>query len=324
MAEGGHEHPQRGGVQQPVGRRPSDGPPGQGPVLQQHGEPVGQMFHEGGGPVGVEEPDPCRHAADDPAGPLLAAGEQIEEEAEEPEQHHADRRGHDDQDGCRLGLAALVAGGDMEPVGHEERHQRAPEHHVQDDGGTDPLGAEGEAGVRAADTRLGEKPVAQRRPRGGATGGDVRQGERRHVDPEQAEAVGAVAREYGVGELGIGRQCPDLEEHTERQVGQVDVGQRVDLGPVAGQQRESDVEDEQEDEDGADTEADLAPDERPSVPPPVMWRRRHRFLLDRHPLHVGTTGPLGPDMLALCQTRSTTTARDVGTRRCMLQTRSRP
>jgi hypothetical protein len=75
MAEGGHEHPQGGGVEEPVGRGPTDGSAGEGPVLHQRREPVGQPFDQGRGAIGIEEPDPAGHAPDDPAGSFLAPGE---------------------------------------------------------------------------------------------------------------------------------------------------------------------------------------------------------------------------------------------------------
>ena len=157
-----------------------------------------------------------------------------------------------------------MAGRNMEAVGDQEGHQGEPEHHVEDDGRPDALGPEGEPGIRTADAGLGQQPVAQGRPRSRAARGDMAQREGGHVDPEDAEPAGAVAGQYGVGQLGVGGQGTDLEEDAEDQVGHVDMGQGVDLRPVAGQQREGDVEDEEEDEDGPHAQPDLAPHEGPT------------------------------------------------------------
>ena len=40
VPESGHEDPQRSGVEEPVGRGPTDGPSQQSPVFHQHGEPA--------------------------------------------------------------------------------------------------------------------------------------------------------------------------------------------------------------------------------------------------------------------------------------------
>jgi hypothetical protein len=268
VAEGGHEYPQRGGIEQPVGRGPSHRPAGQGPVLHQDREPLGQLLDQGGGALGVEEADPARHTTDDPAGPLLSPGQEVEEPTERPEQDHADPRGHDDQDRCRLRLATGVAGRDVEPVRDEKGHQGEPEHHVEHDRRSDALGAEGEPGIGTAHTRLGEESVPEGRPGGRPSGRDVAQGQRGHIDAEQAEPAGAVTREDRVGQLGVGHQSADLEQDAEHQIADVDMGQRVDLGPMAGQQGQRDIEDEQEDQQGPDAQAHLPPDERSPVPPP--------------------------------------------------------
>ena len=62
----------------------------------------------------------------------------------------------------------------------------------------------------------------------------------------------------------------------------------------------------------------------PAVPPPVTGWRRHVLILGRHHLHVGTTGPLGPDMLAVWQTRSRRTARVRTAPRCRFPTPAHP
>jgi len=59
---------------------------------------------------------------DDPAGPLLAAGEQIEEDAEATEQDHSDGGGHHHQDRGRRG-AVPVGAGHPESMGSEESDQ---------------------------------------------------------------------------------------------------------------------------------------------------------------------------------------------------------
>jgi len=46
VIEGGHEHPQRCGVEEPVGRRPAHRPAEQRLVLHQHGEPPGQALDQ--------------------------------------------------------------------------------------------------------------------------------------------------------------------------------------------------------------------------------------------------------------------------------------
>ncbi len=42
--------------------------------------------------------------------------------------------------------------------------------------------------------------------------------------------------QHRVGQLGVGDQGPDLQQHSEGQIADVDVSQGVDLGPVAGQE----------------------------------------------------------------------------------------
>ena len=225
MAEGGDEHPEGCGVEDPVGRRPSDGPSGERPVPHQRREPVGQALHQGRGAIGVEEPDPSGYAADHPAGPFLAPGQQVEQAPERPQQDHTDRRGHHHEDGGRLRLAAVVAGRGVESVGDQEGHEGTPEHDVQHDRRTDALGPESEPGIGPGHPGLGEQPVAQGGPRGGAAGRDVAEGQRGQVDAEQAEPAGSVGRQHGVGQLGVGHQGADLEEDPEGQVADVDVGQ---------------------------------------------------------------------------------------------------
>ena len=100
-----------------------DGPASQGAVLHQDGEPVGQPLDQRGGPVGVEEADAGGHRADDPAGPLLAPGQQVEEPAEGAEEDHADAGGHEDQDRCRR---ATVRRGDWPGRGTRGSPGRPP------------------------------------------------------------------------------------------------------------------------------------------------------------------------------------------------------
>jgi hypothetical protein len=298
VAEGGHEDPEGRRIEQPVGRSPADGPPGEGPVLHQYREPCRQPFDQGRGPVGIEEADPARHPPDDPAGPLLTPGEEVEEAPEGAQQDHPHAGGHDDQDGGRLRLVAVVSSRDVEAVGDQEGHQRAPEHHVEHDRRPDALGPEGEAGIGPRNPRLGEQPVAECGPRSSPAGGNVAEGQRGHVDAEEPEAVGTVVGEHGVGQLGVSDEGADLEEDAEGQVAEVDVGQGVDLGAVAGQEGQGHVEEEEEHHQGAHAESDLAPHEWSPVPPPPPRPGRGLFLIASHPDHVGTPDPLGPDMLA--------------------------
>ena len=95
-----------------------------------------------------------------------------------------------------------------------------------------------------------------------------------------------------MGQLGIGGQGGDFEEHSQRQVGDVDVGERRDLGPVAGQQGKGDIEDEEEHDEGADADAHVATDEWSPVPPSVVGMRA--CLFGHHRLYVPTPGP--PDL----------------------------
>jgi len=302
VAEGGDEDPERCGVEQPVGRRPAAGPGQESAILHEHREPAGQPLEQRREPVGVQEADPGRHGVDDGAGPLLTAGQEVEEHAECAEQDHTDGGRHHHQDGCGGG-AVTVGAGHPESVGDEEGDQRAPEDAVEHDGRADALGAEGEAGVRTGHARLGEQPVAEGGPRGGAPRRDVAEGQCREVDPEEPEPCRSTVGEYRVGELGVGHQCRHLEHHADGQVGDVDVGQGPDLAAMAGQQGQGHVEDEEEDEDGADAEPDLPAHERPAVPPPASPNRahrlslRHRCRLGHHRVHVATAQPLGPAML---------------------------
>ncbi len=60
--------------------------------------------------------------------------------------------------------------------------------------------------------------------------------EGRLVDPEQAEPGGSTGGEHRVGELRVGRQCGDLQQDAEGQVGHIDVGEGAHLAAVARQQ----------------------------------------------------------------------------------------
>jgi len=82
VSEGGHEDPQRSGVEQPVGRRPTDRSSQKAFVLHQHGEPARQPLEQRGEAIGVEKADAGRCTVDDAAGPLLAPGEKVEEHTE--------------------------------------------------------------------------------------------------------------------------------------------------------------------------------------------------------------------------------------------------
>jgi len=116
VAEGGDEHPQGRRVEQPVGRRPAPGPGQQPAVLHQHAEPVRQALDERREPVGVEEAEVGGHRVDDQTGPLLAAGQQVEQAAEGAQEHHADDRGDQEEDRGRR-RAVPVRPRDPEAVG---------------------------------------------------------------------------------------------------------------------------------------------------------------------------------------------------------------
>ena len=305
MAEGGDEHPERGGVEEPVGGGPPSRTPQQGPVLEEHGEPRRQTLDQRGDAVGVDEADPFRHRPDDPTGPCLSPRQQVEEAAEGAEEDHAHGGGHDDQDRCRRRRVPVQPGGDVEPVQDEESDQRQPEQHVEHDRRADALGAEGESGVGAAHAGLGEEAVAERGPRGRPPGGDVAEGEGGQVDPEQAEPLGTTGGEDRVGQLGVGGECGDLQQHAEGQIGDVDVRKGADLAAVTGDDGEDDVEDEEEDQHGSHAEADFTAHERAAVPPPrPRGSSSHRLVCrhGHHPPHVGTARPPGPAMLRMWPT----------------------
>jgi hypothetical protein len=63
-------------------------------------------------------------------------------------------------------------------------HERYPEHPVEDDGRTDPLGRKSEAGIGATHPVRGEEPVAEPGAASGASGDHVAHGERGQVDSE--------------------------------------------------------------------------------------------------------------------------------------------
>ena len=295
VAEGGHEDPQRRGVEEPVGRRPADRLAQESTIVHEYGEPLGQALDQRGEPVGVEEADVGGHGPDDPAGPLLTAGQQVEQPPEGAEQHHTDGGRDHEEDRRRGGGVPVEPGRRVEPVQDEEGHQRQPEHHIQYHRRTDALGAEGEAGVGAGHPGLGEQPVAQGGPRCGPSGRDVAECEGRQVDPEQAEPGRPTVGEYRVGELCVGRQGGDLQEDAEGQVGHVDVCERADLAAVARHQRQRHVEEEEEDEHGADADPHFTAHEWTPVPPPCPPSGRRRFALrhlcrlDLHHPHVVTT-----------------------------------
>ncbi len=88
-----------------------------------------------------------------------------------------------------------------------------------------------------------------------------------------------------MGQLGVGDERPDLQQQADGQVPEVDMGERVHLGPVAGQQRKGQVEDEQEDEHGGHAQTDLTADEGPPVPPAAVGSGRAGILGGHHPPH---------------------------------------
>jgi hypothetical protein len=249
------------------------------------------------------------YGVDDSAGPFLAARQEVEEPAEGAEQHHTDGGGHHHQD--RRRAVSVQPGRYVEPVEDQEGHQGEPEDDVQDDGGADPLGAEGEPGVGAGDPGLGEQAVAECRPGGCPTWRDVAQRQGRQVDPEEPEALRPALRQHRMGEQGVGAQGGDLEQDAEGQVGHVDVGEGPYLAAVVGHHGQNHVEAEQEDQDRAHAQADVTAHEGSLVPPPVAWgsvlRTSLRPVCRRrlHRPHVGTARPVGPAMLNLWPTLMT-------------------
>ena len=91
-----------------------------------------------------------------------------------------------------------------------------------------------------------------------------------------------------MGQLGVRGERGDLEKESENQGGDVDVRQRRELGPVARDQWQRDVEHEEEHEERAHAQSHLAAAEGPPVPPPAGWPS-HR-LGYRHRTYVGTPG----------------------------------
>ena len=124
-----------------------------------------------------------------------------------------------------------------------------------------------------------------------------------------------------MGQLSVGGKCTDLQDDSEGQIADIDVGERPDLVAVAGHDRQDHVEEEQEDQEGADAEPHVAAHEGPSMPPAVPLGAACRFSSrpvcrrGLHHSHVGTARPLGPAMLSTCQTPRSSTRAVGATRR---------
>ena len=117
---------------------------------------------------------------------------------------------------------------------------------------------------------IGEQPVAGRRPRHRAPRQDVADGERPHVDAEDAEPRRRAGGEDGVGELGVGGQGGQLEQGAEDEPEEVEMPQLVELAPGAGQLGEQHVLAHEEEEQHHQRDLHVA---RQPRPPP---RRRRR------------------------------------------------
>ena len=158
----------------------------------------------------------------------------------------------DDADGDQHHDDAGDGGERIEAVGSTDRdgdQQGGPQHHVENDGRSDPGGGHGEPGVGAAHPREGEQAVAERRAGGVAGGHDVGQRLGAHPDAEHAHRADLVAgvAQRGAGEEGIRPPRADLQADAAEQQQRLDVEQLRRGPPEAGDQREDEeVEDEDE------------------------------------------------------------------------------
>ncbi len=130
-----------------------------------------------------------------------------------------------------------------------------------------------------------------------------------------------------MGQLGVGPERGDLEEHAEHQCRDVDVGQVADLAAVAGDEGEGDVEEEEEHEDGPHAEPYLPAHEGAAVPPApsrsLLWGVGLRRGVGLHHRYVGTARPLGPAMLRAWPSRARSSHRAGGRPEPALRRRSR-
>ena len=154
-----------------------------------------------------------------------------------------------------------------------------------------PWVASPKAAVLPEHARVGEQPVAGGRPRYGPAGEDVADGQRPHVDAEDAEPVGGAGGEDGAGQLRVGHQGGDLEQRAEDEPEEVQLGELVELPPGAGDLGQEDVLADEEQEE--DHQRDLHVARQPAPAGPGGRRGLLLglpFLLDRvHRVHACTS-----------------------------------
>ena len=156
---------------------------------------------------------------------------------------------------------------------------------VEHDRRADALGGQPEGGGAARDARVGQEAVAGGGPGDGPSGEDVADGQRPHVDAEDAEPVGRVRREDRVGQLCVGDQGGHLEQRSEDEPQEIQLGELVELLPGAGHLGQQDVlADEEQEEDhqrdlhvaGQPASADLRGRRGLLLGLPLLFDRVHR------------------------------------------------
>ena len=243
VAVGGDEGPQRSRVEEPVRSSPQHGVLQQLPIGAQRPHTNGQPLDERLDLLGCYPGHVPSDGLQGPDGVVLAPGERQHEGSESREQHSTD-------DGDRdIGA--------VEPVEGDGYDESDPEHGVQNDCRTDPLGRERKTGVSAVHAVRGEEPVTEPRPACRTAGDHMAHGQCRQVDAEHLGEARSVlwqqrSCQAAIGDKGSGLECKAAEEAEE-----VDAPQLAQRRPRFGVEKtgNDDVLDEHE----ADEQSDAVP-----------------------------------------------------------------
>src|SRR6266542_799663 len=229
VPERADEHPQRGGVEQPVGGGPARRAADQGAVGDQGAQAVGEPPDDGDHPVRVEQRQPRGGGAEDLDRSLLATHQQ----------HDHGREGGDEQ-GAEHPSGAVQR---VVAVQRDRRHQGDPEQHVEHHRRADALGGQRERGVGARQPRRGEQPVPQCAARGRAARHHVAHGQGRELRAQQHVEpwLGLAAGQHRPGQQCVGDDRERLQRHCQQQPAQVHLAEAVERPVDAGDLRDQEV-----------------------------------------------------------------------------------
>ena len=146
----------------------------------------------------------------------------------------------------------------VHPAQRDRDQQGDPEEQVEHDGGAQAGGGQGEAGVRAADARQREQPVAEGRAGRAAAGHDVAERLGAHLDAEHPQAgdLGAGLAERRAGQQGVGEPRRDLQDQAGDEERRADLGDLGGRAAEAGDQRQEDEVDDRREGDDLDGQSD--------------------------------------------------------------------